>query len=177
MVNDFVNDEIENSEVAEEITILTALLLVMHQNRLDFPFIKLTNPLLLLFAGVGRTIAGNQTEHGVLQINSIAKLVDLYPIRLGLAEQVVVVGELDDVPCWRPCARYHETLVQKERHLFDYPFVALHLLEFAPLVGREESVAVFDVKILAEETKHLGFGSKGIVTNHKYGGLDLDLHV
>jgi len=65
------------------------------------------------------------------------------------------------------CATDHEPFMYDERHIFVYIIVGLRLLEFGPLVGREKSILVGYLQVLAQQSKYLCLGAEWIITDHE----------
>lgn len=65
----------------------------------------------------------------------------------------------------------------KEGDILDYPILGLIVFELVPLVGVEKQVPVWQFQVFADESQNLGLGSKGIVTNHEFVVVFLNLHL
>jgi len=91
MVDDFVDDEVEDGEIAEEEVVGAALLLILEQTWLNPVFVELVDTLFFLLAGAGGPVAGDETDDGVFEVDLIFEFVQTDAVLLSFPQKLVVV--------------------------------------------------------------------------------------
>ena len=179
IVDDLVDGKIEHRQIAEVVIICNALLLVQFHEMGDLPLVELVHfldPVQLLLGSGGPRVA-DESEDCVLEVALGPEIVDFHPVLEGLAEQLPLAGDLDDVSDHCVVAGDNEVSVFNERQVLDDPAAGLPLLEAHPVVGVEEAIIVWQMQVLADQPQHLRLGSKGIVADDDRHRRVLSLHL
>jgi hypothetical protein len=165
LVDDLVDDEVHDGEVGHEPGVQLALLLVETQQRLDLLLPVVGHALLVLQLAVRPAHAGH-SDHGRPQVAPTADAVQPTLVFGGLPEEVRSSGLLEEVGDDADGASDHEVAVLQEGQVAHHPLLGLTVAEERPLVRGEETVAVGQLQVLAEQAADLPLGAEGVIADH-----------